>query len=153
MLIIFLKQPQPNKLGASLAFASPPATSPKCSQAKNRWRVQIMTKKVAACLAICTRSGGEPAAGSFCCWGRLRGRRYPHIARKSVDICHPSDWLPGGDIPVLQDAAGGLARKERINRETGNDDESRYSTCGSQMVPRGECLLVILFAGLCNRAL
>lgn len=74
-LIISFQQPQPNNLGASLAFASPPVTSPKCGQAKNRWRVQIMTKKVVACLAICTRSGGEPASGSFCCWGQQTERK------------------------------------------------------------------------------
>lgn len=120
MFIISFKQPQLNNLGASLAFTSPPTTYPKCGQAKNRWRVQIMTKKVIASLAIRTRSGGEPGfVHSIVKDSRLRGRRCPHVTGKCVDICHPDDWLPGGDFPLLQVAMGGwVARIESINRET-----------------------------------
>lgn len=55
-------------------------------------------------------------------------------------------------VAVLQDAmCGWMARRASINRET-SDGEGvmKAGMCGSQMVPCGECLPVILFA---NRSL
>lgn len=89
--------------------------------------------------------------------GRLWGRCYPHVTGKSADICHPHDWLPGGDFPVLQDAAGGPARKERINRETG--DGAAAMKAGTVCVAARWCLvgnvawwfcLQVFVTGLCR---
>lgn len=55
-------------------------------------------------------------------------------------------------VAVLQDAmCGWLDRRVSINRETGDGEGvMEAGMCGSQMVPCGECLPVILFA---NRSL
>lgn len=116
-LIISFKQPQPNNLGTSLAFASPPTTYPKCGQAKNRWRVQITTKKVVASLATCTRSGGEPAAGSSCCWGRQTERKTLPMRHREKCWQLSPPWLSACKRFF---SFTRCSRKEHINRETGD---------------------------------
>lgn len=120
-----------------------------------------MTKKVITSLTISARSGKEPTDCSFLmlrradCWEDVihaLQRDALTCVTLMIDCRKEILQFATFSVAVLQDAVcEWVARKTSINRG-GDDGEGvmKAGMCGSQMVPCGKCLPVILFA---NRSL